>query len=143
MPREDLDFSCPSAPPDSEDAKVFGVVLGDIDEPRVAYLERGTSVPEDLIANASDVVSLTRIFRFSGKCVNGACAQFKDGQCRLGADVAAKMDAVTDRIPACTIRATCRWFAENGPEVCLRCPRVVTTVFRDDKTLAHIATVGE
>lgn len=123
-------YSCPSAQPDSEDARVFGVVLGEVDEPRVAYLEKGVAVSQEMLDGVEGVLP-TRVFRFAGKCVNGACAQFKNGGCRLGGDVLTGLAPVNERIPACTIRATCRWYAENGPDVCLRCARVVTSVGAD------------
>lgn len=123
-------YSCPSAPPDAEGARVFGVVLGDAENPRVAYLEKRVLVPPQTL-DALDGVSPTRVFRFSGKCVEGACAQFKDGACRLGQQVLRRLGPAADQTPACTVRATCRWFAENGAEVCLRCPRVVTTAIDD------------
>lgn len=138
MPRDTSDYSCPSAQPDSEDARVFGVVVGDVAEPRIAYLAKDVVVSEEMIQTAGGV-SPTRIFRFAGKCVNGACAQFKDGGCRLGGDVSKGIAPVSDRLPPCTIRRTCRWFAENGPDVCLRCARVVTTLMGEDTTLSPIA----
>lgn len=134
-------YTCPSAQPHSEDARVIGVVLGSVEEPEIAYTKKGVAVSEEML-KAVGPADPTRVFRFAGKCVNGGCAQFRNGACRLGADVLAGIPAVTDRLPACTIRATCRWFAENGPDVCRRCARVVTTVF-DDAVLRPIAADRE
>lgn len=138
MTRDDKDYTCPSAQPDSPDARIFGVVLGDVDEPRVAYLEKGVEVSAETLEAVAHVAP-TRVLRFAGKCANGACAQFRNGGCSLGTNILRKLDAVTDKIPACTIRATCRWFAENGPEVCLRCSQVVTTVREDNAALRPLA----
>ena len=33
---------------------------------------------------------------------------------------------LADELPPGTIRATCRWFAENRAAACVRCPQVVT-----------------
>lgn len=137
MTRDDPGYSCPSAQPDSPDARVFGVVVGDVDKPRVAYLEKGVEVSQQAL-DAVGHVAPTRILRFAGKCANGACAQFSNGGCSLGTNILKKMDAVTDKIPACTIRATCRWFAENGPDVCLRCSSVVTTVLEKSSPLTGL-----
>ncbi|MBL8345292.1 MAG: hypothetical protein JNN03_07610 [Rubrivivax sp.] len=38
------------------------------------------------------------------------------------------LEPVVDHLPPCLLRATCRWRAERGPEVCLRCPQVATMV---------------
>lgn len=140
MSRQPADYSCPSAQPDTPNARVFGVVLGDVHEPRVAYLEKGVAVTPEML-DAAGAVSPTRILRFSGTCANSACGQFKNGGCRLGKDILKNLEPVVDRIPPCTIRATCRWFAENGPEVCLRCARVTTSVHASDATLTPIAEI--
>jgi hypothetical protein len=36
------------------------------------------------------------------------------------------LPAVVDVLPICTIRASCRWYAQEGRDACLRCPQVVT-----------------
>lgn len=140
MNRQAEDYSCPSAQPDMPEARVFGVVLGDVSEPRVAYLEKGVAVTPEMLEKAGEV-SPTRVLRFAGTCANSACGQFKNGGCRLGKDILQGLKPVADRIPACTIRATCRWFAENGPDICLRCARVVTSVHASDETLTPIAQI--
>lgn len=124
-------FSCPSAPSDGEDSKVFGIVGGTPEKPQVSYLGKGVEVPTDRLALPPGVVA-TRIFRFAGGCVAGGCAQFSNGQCQLGNKVQRFLDPVVDQLPACTIRATCRWFAENGRDICFKCPQVVTTVYEGD-----------
>lgn len=136
MKRTSEEYSCPSAQPDSRDARVFGIVGGSVGEPRVSYLEKGVDVLPDVLETID--VSPTRVFRFSAKCENAMCGQFRDGGCRLGKDIVRGVEPVAEQLPACTIRGTCRWFAENGREVCLRCARVVTTVFRADTTLGPI-----
>lgn len=140
MTNRSADYTCPSAQPDTPNARVFGVVLGDVAEPRVAYLEKGVAVTPEMLESTGSV-SPTRILRFAGTCANSACGQFKNGGCRLGKDILKGLQPVVDRIPPCTIRATCRWFAENGPEVCLRCARIMTSVHESDATLAPIAEI--
>lgn len=112
--------------------------MGDVAEPRVAYLGKDVVVSAETIRSVGGV-SPTRVFRFAGKCESGGCGQFKNGSCRLGADILKGLEPVSDRLPACTIRGTCRWFAENGPAVCLRCASVVTTVTSGDALLGPIA----
>lgn len=140
MAHQPTDYSCPSAQPDMPDARVFGVVLGDVAEPRVAYLEKGVAVTPEMLERTGGV-SPTRVLRFAGACANSACGQFKDGGCRLGKDILKELAPAVDRVPPCTIRATCRWFAENGPDICLRCARVVTSVHESDEALAPIARI--
>lgn len=138
MPATDPDRTCPSAQPHLKDARVIGVVLGEGATPRVAYLEKGVTVSVDDLESLADVRA-TRVLRFAARCESGSCAQFRDGACRLGRDVVAMVGQADSTPPACSIRRTCRWFAENGPSVCLRCSRVVTDPARDDAVLMTIA----
>jgi hypothetical protein len=46
---------------------------------------------------------------------------------------------VTDALPSCQIRPTCRWYAEIGRPACLRCPQVMTLVPSDQGELARVA----
>ena len=131
-------LSCPSAPHDLPGAKVFGVVLGDETAPQVAYLAKQTVLDPGLDL-AGQGVDPGHAFRFTGACAQSGCGQWSQGGCRLGRDIAARMKPVVDAAPACTIRATCRWFAENGVSACLRCPQVTTRVMPADAQLYAVA----
>jgi hypothetical protein len=133
---------CPSSSPSAESARVFAVVGGTPEAPRASYLAKNTEVPAHLLQTPEGIAP-TRIFRFAGKCIEGGCGQFANGACQLGKTVNRMLDAVADSIPACTIRAECRWFAENGPSICLKCPQVVTTVRSSEPELqAMLAQVS-
>lgn len=132
--------SCPSAQPTQQDARVIGVVLGEIDRPEVAYLERDVAVTDEDLGALGDVRP-TRILRFAARCESSSCGQFKDGACGLGRAIAALVPSVDAKPPACSIRKTCRWFAENGPPICLRCSRVVTDALEGDAALMRVAMV--
>ena len=119
-------LSCPSAQPDMEDARAFGVVSGSASHPRIAYLKRDAA--EALTLPDLEAIELTRIFRFSGRCETQRCAQFQDGRCGLGQRIVAGLGAVVDAAPSCQVRATCRWHSEQGVAACLRCPQIVTLV---------------
>ena len=141
MTEHEPSLTCPSAPPASPDARVFGIVSHFGGSTRVEYLEKGVEVPKSVVESLQGV-SPTRIFRFSAKCVEGGCAQFRDGGCRLGRDMVRELKPVVDTAPACTIRSTCRWFAENGAAACRRCPRIATEAAVDDVEIVRIATAG-
>lgn len=130
-------LSCPSAQPDMEDARVFGVVAGTLDEPRVAYLRVDALVEEDTIERLG--VDPTHVFRFAARCEEGGCAQFDGQRCGLGRRIVEGLDPVADRLPPCQIRASCRWHAENGRSACVRCPQVVTLVPRGQGELSRVA----
>jgi hypothetical protein len=139
MSSDRTDYTCPSASPDAPEARVIGVVLGDEREQRVAYLEKGVEVPREAIESLEGV-SPTRVLRFAGKCASSGCVQFQNGRCRLGKDILEGITPAPERIPDCSIRPTCRWFAENGPEICKRCSRVVTSVTTGEPELLEITS---
>lgn len=137
---DDKQYSCPSAPASNPDNQVFGVILGEAKDPRVAYLAKGVALDAKRAVDRLDV-DPGHVFRFAGKCANGGCAQFSDGGCRLGRDITAMLEPVVDTAPPCMIRSTCRWFAENGVAACMRCPQVTTHVLPGDRRLHAVASM--
>ena len=130
-------LTCPSAHPDMADAKVFGVLDGTPDEPRISYLRSDAKVGAEVIgALQVDPVS---VFRFSAQCETTRCAQFDGHACGLGKRIVEGLSPIVDALPPCQIRATCRWYAENGSAACLRCPQIVTLVRRDSSRLSRVA----
>ena len=130
-------LTCPSAQPDMADAKVFGVLDGTPDEPRISYLRSDAKVGADVIADLQ--VDPVSVFRFSAQCETSRCAQFDGHACGLGKRIVDGLSPVVDALPPCQVRATCRWYAENGSAACLRCPQVVTLVRRDGSRLSRVA----
>ncbi len=122
-------------------ARVFGVLGGSGDEPRIAYLKPGVRVPQSMLAQLG-AVAPTHIFRFAAACEEHRCCHFDAQRCQLGARIAKDLAPVVDSLPPCQIRVTCRWFAEQGGAVCLRCPQIVTQVPHDDP-LSRIAVSPE
>ncbi|MCC7013346.1 MAG: hypothetical protein IT454_12350 [Planctomycetes bacterium] len=132
--------SCPSAQPDMDEARVFGVVTEEREGQRIAYLAPETNVDPALLAGL-DGVAPTEVFRFSAKCETSRCSHFDGARCTLAERIKRALAPVVDRLPACTVRATCRWYLEQGGEICLRCPQVVTlNVGSTDSVLRQAAT---
>lgn len=123
--------SCPSAQPDMLDARIFGVRSGTVDEPRTAYLERGVEVDEALVEGL-DGVEPTEVFRYAARCEESRCSHFDGARCTLARRLRAYLRPVTAALPPCTVRASCRWYAEEGEEICYRCPQVVTLSLGSD-----------
>jgi hypothetical protein len=46
---------------------------------------------------------------------------------------------VVKALPVCTIRAECRWFAQEGRAACERCPQVVTEVHQPSELQTAVA----
>jgi hypothetical protein len=108
-----------------EDARVFGVVAGSSDAPRIAYLEHDAVVDEGVLAALGDVAP-TEVFRYAAKCEERRCSHFDGAHCTLAARIRSMLKPVVDALPPCTVRASCRWYAEQGGEICFRCPQLVT-----------------
>jgi len=120
-------LSCPSAPALDEGAEVFGVVVGGADTPEVAYLERPVPLTDEL-RSLADGLKPSEVFRMVGRCAESACAHFSGSHCKLGERVAGSDVGAGTELPSCSIRAHCRWFAEQGVAACLRCPQIITDV---------------
>ena len=124
MTGTDRRFSCPSAQPDMDGAQVFGVILGEVDEPMVSYLQQPVAPGE--VSAFLHGEEPTRVLRFAAPCEESRCVHHDGASCTLGSRVANYVPAVVHVLPRCAVRSTCRWFAEQGRSVCLRCPQVVT-----------------
>lgn len=133
----DRKYACPSSSPSAPGAKVFAVMAGSVDTPRASYLAKGVSLESEEVSLPAGVEP-TRVFRFSGSCVEKGCGQFANGACQLGKTVAKLLGDASDTIPACSIRGDCRWYAENGPSICRKCPQVMTTVRPSDPDLQAV-----
>ena len=130
---------CPSAQPDMEGARPFGVISGTPTATRIAFFKKSALEGFDWKQNFSSA-DATRVFRFGARCEESRCTHFNGGQCSLGQRVKADLPAVVDSMPSCLLRPRCRWYAEQGKDVCLRCPQVVTMIPEADTLLNSVAT---
>ena len=131
---------CPSAPATDPEGVVFGIVGGTPEEPRVGYLERALPIDEDILGLVPGVEP-TEVLRIAAPCAEHACQHFSGHHCRLGERLAdAAEPVILGLLPACQIRSVCRWHAEQGKAVCLRCPGVVTTDLRAPPAVREAAT---
>ncbi len=137
-PPGEAPMSCPSGQPDMEGARIFGVVGGTADTPRVDYLKQDAIITDAMLGSLGGM-DPTHVFRFAAKCEEGRCAQFANGRCSLGQRIAEGLAPVVDRLPSCLIRPTCRWFRETGEAACFRCPQVVTLVPADQNRLRELS----
>lgn len=127
---------CPSGPAEWKEGHVFGVVGGTADRPEVAYLDEPVPVDDALLA-LSGPVPADEVFRIAVPCAGSACAHFSKGEsrCRLAGKIVRLAEPVVDKLPACTIRANCRWWKQEGPAACARCPQVVTVRHRASEAI--------
>lgn len=129
LPLGDRAAKCPSSQVDFAESEVFGVVLGTPERPEVAYLERTVPVTPELLAPLREAsVPPPAALRVAAPCLSGACSHFDGASCSLANKVVRSMPSVVERLAPCAIRSTCRWFRQEGAEVCKRCAGIVTRV---------------
>ncbi|HTS71812.1 MAG TPA: nitrogen fixation protein [Terriglobia bacterium] len=119
---------CPSAQPEMKGSTVLGVVDGAAGHPELAYLNQPLPVTEEVLRLAGPVKP-TEVFRFAAHCEEKACRHFDGTRCQLATRIVQILPAVTEGLPACIIRPTCRWYQQEGKAACLRCPQVVTQTY--------------
>jgi len=122
------------------EAQILGVVRGDTDEPRIAYLNEYVPATSDILAEAAPAIP-GEVFRLAARCEHSKCAHFDGTRCQLAVRIVDMLPTVTDHLPPCVIRKTCRWFAQEGRAACLRCPQVVTANCENDDVMKHVAGV--
>ena len=103
---------------------------GTADAPEVAYLTEPQPVTPELLALAQPVRP-AEVFRFAAPCIHGGCPHYatEEAKCKIAEKVVRWERVVVDKLPACTIRASCRWWEQEGKAACMRCPLVVTDSF--------------
>ena len=131
-------LQCPSAQPDMEGARIFGLIGGTVEQPRIQYLKKSAVVGKDSMSKVGDI-DPTKVFRYAANCEESRCQHFSEGTCSLARRVANQLTPVVDVAPSCQIRNTCRWHAEQGVHACLRCPQVITMIPRRDDALNKIS----
>jgi hypothetical protein len=129
---------CPSAPPDWTGATAIGLVSGTADEPRVIPLEQRLAATPELLALAEPVLP-TEVFRFAADCAGSGCQHFQKGMCHLAQKVVRLLPQSSPGMPFCTIRASCRWFSQEGRAACHRCSQVVTDNMHPGKEMREAA----
>lgn len=123
------DRLCPSGCCE-EGAILLGVVGTD---GVVGYVSPRATVNARFVREAQVDGSAEKRFRFAQPCVEGKCRQWTDGaRCGVIDHVLSARDEMGEipvrisALPQCSIRRSCRWFAQNGPRACQVCPFVVT-----------------
>jgi hypothetical protein len=129
---------CPSARENSPDSVIFGIAAGTVEEPRVAYLPEIQPVTDELLALAEPVTP-TEVFRFAASCAEHKCAHFDGVNCRLAQRIVQGLPEVTDTLPACRVRQSCRWWLQEGKAACFRCPQVVTDHYNPSEIMTEVA----
>lgn len=94
---------------------------------------------DDLLALAAPVTP-TEVYRFAAPCIGGQCPHFQHDQCKIGTRLIQILPESTGSLPPCSIRPHCRWFRQEGREVCFRCPSVVTDIYNPTAEMTRVAS---
>ena len=135
---EQTELRCPSAPWETSNAVVLGVVLGTVPEPRVTLLADPIPVDTGVIALAGEAPP-TKVFRFAAACATHECRHFHSEKCQLAERIVANLPEVVSSLPPCRIRPTCRWWQQEGRAACVRCPQIVTYQDNPDERMRAAA----
>jgi hypothetical protein len=141
-PRPTTGLTCPSAQPDMAGARIIGVLAGTPEAPEIAYLAPDAQVDASVLHHLGPLEP-TEVFRFAASCEEHRCSHFAAGRCSLARRIVEQLPEVVELLPRCQIRATCRWFAEEGSAACRRCPQVVTRIPKADDALNRAALPPE
>lgn len=115
------------------------MVIASEPAPEVAWLEEPLPVTAELLAKTGEVEP-QRVFRFTAPCQESRCTHFDGSHCQLAVRIVQILPAVTDALPPCRLRASCRWFVQEGKSACFRCPQVVTHNYEASEDVVRAAT---
>ena len=121
----DKEILCPSSRPQIKQSKVFGLIDGTVEKPRVTYLKSSQPVTEELIA-LSQPVTPTEVFRIAAPCIANSCKHFDGTNCGLASKIVEQLPIVEEGLPSCSIRQDCRWYEQEGKAACMRCSQIIT-----------------
>ncbi len=110
--------SCPSAP-FKVGHSVFGIFKGD----HLEFTEGLIKIDEEMVLEVEKAE-----YRATMKCVTKGCVNWNGKKCTVPEQMAYFVDpyAQSADYENCSLRPTCRWFAENGRNACKMCPLIKT-----------------
>lgn len=119
-------YACPSAPAEPG-AGLLGVLATD---GKIHNLRTLMPVDEDFLTAVRIRGAPEERMRFSSRCQTLGCSQWTGTRCGVIDRAMKEMEVSgappTTKLPPCSIRGTCRWFAQNGAKACPTCAFIVT-----------------
>ena len=95
----------------------------------IAFLDQSLPVDKDVLEILkSHSVPAEQRFRFAGKCIKSGCQNWDSGNCMIAKNLENYQEKLSSPLPVCSIRTKCFWYAQQGPDICMICPRVVTEI---------------
>jgi hypothetical protein len=130
--------NCPSAQPNQNGSVVIGVIGTQDGRAQASLLPQ--LVPLSSVGHLiPDAIPVTEVLRLAAPCAERQCGHFKNHRCTLASRIVARLPAVIDRLSQCALRPSCRWWHQEGPAACHRCPQIVTEPFQTSDLMRDIA----
>lgn len=131
---------CPSAPWESPDAKIFGVVAGEAKAPKLIFLKQLISPSKELEDKIGNVPP-NQVFRVASQCAGSNCSHHDTAadSCKLVKKIVNGLDTAVDQHAVCLIRPNCVWWKQEGMQACLRCPQIATQDTSQNARLTRLA----
>ena len=116
--------TCPSAVCE-EGANLVGIVN---QEGMVDFLSNPFIIDAEFVDIAFRGKQPESRFRFSNRCVENGCKQWTGHSCSVIERVLVEAEGqdFPNKLPPCSIRASCRWYHQEGNNACFVCPFIVT-----------------
>lgn len=108
-------MTCPSYPPEPGNQ-----ILAKID-PHTGISNFGETIRLGESNEVLNPAPPVEHFRYCGPCRTHGCAHWTGASCRLAESVSRVRIPIRTEVPDCSIRASCRWYAENGFTACSGC----------------------
>lgn len=129
---------CPSSQPDIPGSAIFAVRTEAHGQPSLSYLDQAVPATPELLALTAPL-DPTSVMRLAAPCQTEGCPHFAERRCTLATKVAALLPTAVDELIPCAVRKTCRWFVQEGREICRRCPSIVSVVDDASSALRAVA----
>ena len=119
---------CPSAQPGMANCQVLGGMegAGSAEGSWLQYLNQYVAATDEVLRMAAPAKP-TQVFRLAATCEESKCTHFDGRDCQLAKREVQILPAAVSALAApCIVRANCRWYLQEGGNVCFRCPQVST-----------------
>jgi hypothetical protein len=117
QPNPEQDRMCPNS-----NFSVGNYVVGTFTETGTQRFESLIEIDEELFSKYADKsVEWEENMRQFGTCHQSACKNWGDHKCQVPQILKDIGLAGESEIPKCEIRPYCRWYHQEGPDICKKC----------------------
>jgi hypothetical protein len=124
------DALCPSSRASTE-ARLLGIRNT---EGMISILPVPLETGDGFLEQLPEGVIAEQQFRFVGKCHESGCRQWTKKGCGVALRALEFLDQLReeDVLPPCSIRNNCRWYKQEGAQLCRICPYIITEITAEE-----------